>query len=89
MEMALILAETIRLLAEVGKRGRGKGKRFGIFPFPFNMSPFPHKSAFCTLEVYLLKVLLAMGCGNFKQILGDFSAKIVLGVTRLMEKFVV
>jgi hypothetical protein len=32
-----------RLLAEVGKRGRGKG--FGIFPFPFNMSPFSHKSA--------------------------------------------
>jgi len=23
-----------RLLAEVGKRERGKGERFGIFPFP-------------------------------------------------------
>jgi len=31
----------IRLLAEVGKRERGKGKRFGIFPFPFNLFPFP------------------------------------------------
>ncbi|EKF05734.1 hypothetical protein FDUTEX481_00590 [Tolypothrix sp. PCC 7601] len=29
-----------RLLAEVGKRSRGKGERFGIFPFPFNLSPF-------------------------------------------------
>jgi hypothetical protein len=24
----------IRLLKEVGKRGRGKGERFGILPFP-------------------------------------------------------
>ncbi|MFN6563743.1 MAG: Uma2 family endonuclease [Nostoc sp. ChiSLP01] len=38
-----------RLLAEVGKRVRGKGERFGIFPFPFNLFPFPTscKSAFC------------------------------------------
>jgi hypothetical protein len=29
-----------RLLREVEKRGRGKGERFGIFPFPFNMYRF-------------------------------------------------
>jgi exonuclease VII large subunit len=28
-----------RLFAEVGKRGRGKGERFCIFPFPFDLFP--------------------------------------------------
>ncbi|BAY80192.1 hypothetical protein NIES25_66800 (plasmid) [Nostoc linckia NIES-25] len=36
-----------RLLAEVG--GRGKGERFGIFPFPFNMSPFSLPEGFCPI----------------------------------------
>ncbi len=30
-----------RLLAEVGKRVRGKGERANKNPFPFNLFPFP------------------------------------------------
>ncbi len=44
-----------RVLAEVGTRG--KEGRFGIFPFPFNLSPFPTKVQkallhFCLITKY-------------------------------------
>jgi len=45
----------IRLLAEVGERGKGKGERFGIFLSPIKMSPFSHKSAKNTFARGLLK----------------------------------
>lgn len=35
--------KTIRLLKEVGERGRGKGKRSKKKPFPFNLYFFPKK----------------------------------------------
>jgi hypothetical protein len=41
-----------RLLVEVGERGRVKGERDEIFPFPlpFNLSPTSCKSSFCKMS---------------------------------------
>ncbi|MDZ8239770.1 MAG: hypothetical protein RMZ69_21900, partial [Nostoc sp. ChiQUE01a] len=45
-----------RLLAEVGKRVRGKGERANKNPFPFNLFPFPPlaKVTFARGIVYIL-----------------------------------
>ncbi|MBD2531906.1 hypothetical protein H6G97_20885 [Nostoc flagelliforme FACHB-838] len=49
----LFAKEGIRLLAEVGERGRGKGERNGISPYPltFDLSPTSCKSNFCKMSI--------------------------------------
>ncbi|PHJ71712.1 hypothetical protein VF03_03870 [Nostoc linckia z2] len=37
----IFFSDNYRLLAEVGKRLRGKGERANKNPFPFNLFPFP------------------------------------------------
>ncbi len=67
-----------RLLAEVGERGRGKGERDGISPYPltFDLSPTSCKSYFCKMSNVVILQYKFLLDGSFRYSI-KFSASLM------------